>query len=49
MARWRGSHVLETEAKKDGQKVGWGRYEVEDNGKTLTISGDEQMIVLDRN
>jgi len=49
MARWRGSHVLETEAKKDGQKIGWGRYEVSDDGKTLTISGDEQMIVLDRN
>ena len=49
MARWRGPHVLETEAKKNGQKVGWGRYEVSDDGKTLTISGDEQMIVLDRN
>lgn len=49
MARWRGPHVLETEAKKNGQKVGWGRYEVSDDGKTLTISGDEQIIVLDRN
>ena len=49
MARWRGQHVLETEAKKDDQIVGWGRYEVSDDGKTLTISGDEQMIVLDRN
>jgi hypothetical protein len=49
MAKWRGSHVLETEAKKDGEAVGWGRYEVSEDGKTLTISGDEQMIVLDRN
>ena len=49
MARWRGLYVLETEAKKDGQKVGWGKYEVSDDGKKLTISGDEQMIVLDRN
>jgi hypothetical protein len=49
MASWHGSHVLETVAKKDGQVVGWGKYEVSDDGKTLTISGDEQMIVLDRN
>jgi hypothetical protein len=49
MASWRGSHVLETVAQKDGQVVGWGKYEVSDDGKTLTISGDEQMIVLDRN
>src|SRR5688500_5534470 len=49
LATWRGSHVLETVAKKDGQVAGWGRNEVSDDGKTLTISGDEQMIVLDRN
>ena len=48
MAGWRGSHVLVTEAKKDGQLVGWGTYEVSADGKTLTISSDEQMIVLDR-
>src|SRR6185503_6240853 len=49
MATWRGSQVLETIAKKDGQVAGWGKYEVSDDGKTLTISGDEQLIVLDRN
>jgi hypothetical protein len=49
MARWHGPRIIETVAKKDGQVVGWGRYEVSDDGKTLTISGDEQMIVLDRN
>jgi len=49
MATWRGSHVLETVAKKDGQVAGWGKYEVSNDGKTLTISGDEQEIVLDRN
>ena len=49
VARSRGSHILETEATKDGLKVGWGRYEVSDDGKTLTITADEQMIVLDRN
>ncbi|HXD08697.1 MAG TPA: hypothetical protein VN653_01440 [Anaerolineales bacterium] len=48
MAGWRGVHVLETEATRDGERIGWGRYEVSDDGKTLTISGDEQMIVLDR-
>ena len=48
MARWRGSNVLETEAKKDGVPAGWGRYEISEDGKTLTISGDEQVIVLDR-
>ena len=49
MARWHGPHVLETEAKKDGQIVGWGKYEVSEDGKTLTISGDEQKIVFDHN
>jgi hypothetical protein len=48
MANWRGAHVLETVATKDGQVVGWGRYEVSDDGRTLTISGDQQVIVLDR-
>jgi hypothetical protein len=47
-ARWRGSHILETEAKKHGQGVGWGRYEISEDGQTLTISGDKQSIVLDR-
>ena len=49
VARWRGSRVLETIAKKNGQVVGWGTYEVSDDGKILTISGDQQVIVLDRN
>ena len=49
IASWRGPQVIETFAKKDGQLVGWGTYEISDDGKTLTISGDQQMIVLDRN
>jgi hypothetical protein len=49
IARWRGSNILETKAKKDDLLAGWGRYEISDDGKTLTISGDEQVIVLDRN
>ena len=48
MARWRGEHILETVAKKDGQAAGWGTYEVSADGNTLTVSGDQQTIVLDR-
>jgi len=48
VAKWIGPRVIDTMAKKDGQDVGWGKYEVSEDGKTLTISGDEQMIVLDR-
>lgn len=38
IARWRGSRVLETEAKHHGQVVGGGIYEVSADGKTLTAS-----------
>ena len=48
IARWRGSRILETLAIKDGNQVGWGKYEVSEDDKTMTISGDEQVIVLDR-
>jgi hypothetical protein len=47
-ARWRDPQAFETTATKDGQIVGWGTYEVSADGKTLTISGDQQVIVLDR-
>ena len=47
-ARWEGLRIIETEAKRDGQLAGWGKYEVSEDGQTLTISGEEQMIVLDR-
>jgi hypothetical protein len=47
-ARWRGSHTLETVATRDGQAAGWGLYQVSADGQTLTISGDEQAIVLER-
>jgi hypothetical protein len=55
--RWRDPNVLETVAKKDGQVVGDGTYEVSSDGKTLTatvagIDGAgarfEQVIVFDR-
>jgi len=48
MASWRGPRTLETLAKKDGQPAGWGRYEVSEDGQTLTISADEQLVVLER-
>ena len=55
--RWLGARVLETVAKKDGQVVGNGAYEVSSDGRTLTatvagIDGAgarfEQVIVFDR-
>ncbi|HXQ33006.1 MAG TPA: hypothetical protein VN843_03170 [Anaerolineales bacterium] len=48
VAKWNGPRVIETVAKKDSQVAGWGKYEVSEDGQTLTISGDEQVIVLDR-
>jgi glyoxalase superfamily protein len=48
LARWLGSHVLEAVAKKDGQVVGRGTYEVSADGTILTISADDQVIVCDR-
>ena len=48
VAKWNGPRVIETSATKDGLDVGWGKYEVSKDGNTLTISGDEQVIVLDR-
>ena len=48
VARWRGSHALETVVTKDGQPTGGVTYEVSPDGRTLTISADQQSIVLDR-
>jgi hypothetical protein len=54
--RWVGTNVLETVAKKDGQVVGHGTYEVSLDGATLTatVAGTdaagkpfEQVIVFD--
>ena len=43
-----GQNIIVAGATKDGQVVGWGTYEVSDDGQTLTISGDQQLIVLER-
>jgi hypothetical protein len=57
VTRWVGSHLLETVAKKDGEAVSRGTYEVSSDGRTLTarVSGKdasgtdfEQVIVFDR-
>ena len=40
--------MLETVAKKDGQVVGRGMYEVSRDANTLTVSGDDMLIVFDR-
>jgi hypothetical protein len=32
-ARWHGPHTFETAATKDGLSVGWGKYEVSQDGK----------------
>lgn len=56
-ARWRGTQVLETVARKDGHVVGDGSYEVSSDGRSLTatVAGIdaagarfEQVIVFDR-
>ena len=48
LAQWVGSHVLETQATKHGAVVGRGRYEVNADGETLTITADGQRIVCRR-
>ena len=57
VARWAGTHVLESEARKDGRVAGRGTYTVSGDGQTLTamVAGTdaagaafEQVIVFDR-
>jgi hypothetical protein len=48
IASWCGSHAFETVAMKEGETVGKGTYRVSDDGKTLTVEGDELSIVFDR-
>jgi hypothetical protein len=47
-AAWRGAHALETVATKNGEVVGRGEYTVSADGRHLTISAGDQVIVLDR-
>jgi hypothetical protein len=57
VTKWVGTHVLQSEAKKDGRVVGCGSYAVSEDGQTLTatVAGTdaagaqfEQVIVFDR-
>lgn len=48
VARWRDEHTLETLGKKDGEVVGSATYQVSEDGRTLTISAEQQLIVLHR-
>jgi hypothetical protein len=47
-ASWRSARVLETVAAKNGAEVGRGTYEVSADGRRLTITSADQVIVLDR-
>jgi len=57
VTRWIGTHILESEAKKDGRSLGKGTYAVSEDGRTLTatVAGTDaagapfdQVIVFDR-
>jgi len=45
-AEWRGPRSFETVATTGGQVVGHGKYEISEDGNTMTITGPEQTIVL---
>ena len=47
-ATWHGARILETVATQHGKVVGRGIYTVSDDGRTLTITDENQEIVLDR-
>jgi hypothetical protein len=47
-ACWRDPYTLEAIGMKNGQPIGGATYAVSRDGRTLTISADQQLIVLDR-
>jgi hypothetical protein len=47
-AWWRDKRTLDTRATQQGKVVGRGSYAVSADGRELTITNDEQVIVLDR-
>jgi len=47
-AWWRDKRTLDTRATQQGRVVGRGTYAVSEDGRELTITNDEQVIVLDR-
>jgi hypothetical protein len=48
LARFRDAHTLETIGKQNGQVVGSATYAVSAGGRSLTITSDRQVIVLER-
>jgi hypothetical protein len=48
VASWRGSHVFEVIARKDGEVVGVGTYEVSADGRELSVTTADMHIVLER-
>jgi hypothetical protein len=48
VAAWRGSHVFQVSAKKDGEIVGAGTYEVSADGRELTVTTADMHLVLER-
>ena len=48
VAAWRGANVFHVIAKKDGEIVGAGTYEVSADGRELTVTTGEMHIVLER-
>jgi hypothetical protein len=57
LSQWLGTHRIETQARKDGNVLGRGSYEVSSDGRVLTatVSGIdasgtsfEQVVVFDR-
>ena len=47
-AWWRDQRTLDTRATQNGKVVGRGSYNVSEDGRELTVTNDEQVIVLDR-
>jgi hypothetical protein len=47
-ASWRDPYTLETVGLEDGRSIGGAIYAVSADGHTLTISADQQLIVLQR-
>jgi hypothetical protein len=47
-ATWRGRHELDTVVTRNGEVEGRAQYAVSADGRRLTISAGEQVIVLDR-
>ena len=48
VAQWRDPRTLETVGRKNGDSIGGATYSVSDDGRTMTIRSDQQVIVLNR-